>query len=117
MYQMLGASDMFGRSPLFFLPSGPGPAHFTSMKDAHDRHLQRQWLKGLAGAFACAAAFAVFLSAGNIRPLEATVQMERLAEKVERAQTIRPEAAEEIARLTRQAWYDCRKVACSPQLA
>ena len=117
MYQMLGGSDLFGRSPLFFLPSGRSPAHFTAMRDAHDRHLQRQWLKGMAGALACAAAFALVLSAGNIRPLDATVQMERLADKVERAQTVKPEAAAEIVRVTRQPWYDCTKVACSPQLA
>jgi hypothetical protein len=117
MYQMLGANDMFGRSPLFFLPSGRSPAHFTSMRDAHDRYLHRQWLKGIAGAFAGAAAFALLLSAGNIRPLDATMQMERLADKVERAQTIKPEAAAEIVRVTRQPWYDCAKVACGPQLA
>ena len=117
MYQMLGATDMFGRSPLFFLPSGSAPARFPSMKDADDRHLQRQWLKGIAGAFAGAAAFALVLSAGSVRPLDATVQLERLADKVERAQALKPEAAEEIARLARQPWYDCTKVACTPQLA
>ena len=117
MYQMLGAHDMFGRSPLFFRPSGPASERFISMREAHDRQLQRQWVKAMAGALAGAAGFALLLSAGHVRPLEATVQLERLAQKVERAQTIRPEAAEAIARVVRQPWYDCAKVACTPQLA
>jgi hypothetical protein len=80
MYQMLGANDVLGgRSPLFSLPSGRGHARFRSIRAADDRHLQRQWLKGIGIGFACAGAFVALLSSADMRPHEATVQMAQKA--------------------------------------
>ena len=50
------------------------------------------------------------------RVLEATVQMERLATDLEHAKKIGPEMRLEIARLTRQPWYDCNQLACRTAL-
>ena len=50
------------------------------------------------------------------RVLEATVQMERLATDLEHAKKIAPETKVEIARLTRQPWYDCNQLACRAAL-
>jgi hypothetical protein len=72
-------------------------------------------IKSLAGMAACGA-FAVFVASTGPGPMEATSRMERLATQIERAQTIQPEAAAEIARLTGNASYDCTKVACGKGL-
>jgi hypothetical protein len=51
-----------------------------------------------------------------MRPTEATVQMERFAENLERVTTISAKTAREIARVIGQPWYDCNHVTCSAQL-
>ncbi|HEX3341893.1 MAG TPA: hypothetical protein VHT68_22270 [Pseudolabrys sp.] len=69
------------------------------------------------------AAFATLTVAGLISAIaavgankqsvrEATIQMERLATKLEHAKKITPETRLEIDRLTRHSWYDCNQVAC-----
>ena len=68
--------------------------------------------KTLAGITACGA-FAAFMAFSGAGPMEATSRMERLAGQIERAQTIQPEAAAEIARLTSNGSYDCMQVSCS----
>ena len=50
------------------------------------------------------------------RVLEATVRMERLATDLEHAKKIAPETKVEIARLTREPWYDCNQLACRAAL-
>jgi hypothetical protein len=50
-------------------------------------------------------------------PEYATVEMEQLALRGERAQTIHPVTAQEIERLLRQPAYDCTQVACGRELA
>ena len=77
---------------------------------------QTSTIKTLAGIAACGA-FALFMSSTGGGPLDATSRMERLANQIERAQTIQPEAAAQIARLTANASYDCSQVACGRQLA
>ena len=71
-------------------------------------------IKTLAGA---CGAFALFMSSNGGGPLDATSRMERLANQIERAQTIQPKAAAQIARLTANAAYDCSQVTCGRQLA
>ena len=73
-------------------------------------------IKSLAGMAACGA-FAIFVASTGPGPMEATSRMERLATQIERAQTIQPEAAAEIARLTANGSYNCNKVSCGKALA
>jgi hypothetical protein len=81
---------------------------------ALDERVWGRWLKGLGTVIASTAAFALFLASGSTnRPLEATVQMERLAVKLEQMKSIHPETAQTIARLVLQPAYDCNQVACS----
>jgi hypothetical protein len=54
---------------------------------------------------------------GGTRPEEATLQMERLAAKLEGTTAIPAATANAVARLLGQPWYDCRHVACSAELA
>ena len=65
-----------------------------------------------------AAAGVVVLAASSvpIRPLEATVQMERLAVKMERAAVLAPETIEAVARIMSHPSYDCRRVPCRLEL-
>jgi hypothetical protein len=58
----------------------------------------------------------VLAGSSKIRPLDATVQMERLASKAEHAKTIHPDTVREIARLMSRPSYDCSQVGCSEQL-
>jgi hypothetical protein len=73
-------------------------------------------IKSLAGMALCGA-LAFFMAATGIGPMEATSRMEQLAGQIERAQTIQPEAAAEIGRLTTNASYDCTQVSCGKELA
>ncbi|HET7805276.1 MAG TPA: hypothetical protein VFL53_13615 [Pseudolabrys sp.] len=50
------------------------------------------------------------------RVLASTVQMERLATKLERAKTIAPETKLEITRLTLRHWSDCAQAGCRKTL-
>jgi hypothetical protein len=69
----------------------------------------------LGTVIASTAAVALFLASGSIhRPLEATVQMERLAVKLQQMKAIHPETAQTIATLVIQPSYDCNQVSCSP---
>ncbi len=101
----------------FLINAGHATGHFWRPVRLEDRPAWNAWLKGAAAVLACTGAFALFLAYGSSnRPLEATVQMERLAAKVERAKAIDPATAHEIARLIGQPWYDCNQVACSAQM-
>jgi hypothetical protein len=50
-------------------------------------------------------------------PEHATLEMEQLALRGERAQAIHPVTAQEMERLLRQPAYDCTQVACDEGLA
>jgi hypothetical protein len=65
-----------------------------------------------------ATAGVVVLAASSVpvRPLEATVQMERLAVKMERAAVLAPETIEAVARMMSHPSYDCRLVSCRLEL-
>jgi hypothetical protein len=66
---------------------------------------------------ACACWAMIMMVTGGPRPLDATVQMERLAQKLDRTTAIPPETAIGLARLIGQPGYDCRHVACRAELA
>jgi hypothetical protein len=70
----------------------------------------------LVGAAAIGTTIAAVGANKEQRVLEATVQMERLAAKLERAKKIAPETKLEIDRLIRQPWYDCNQMACTTAL-
>lgn len=71
-------------------------------------------LKGLGTILAAIAALALlFASASTNRRLEATVQMERLAAKLEQMKAAPPETVQTMARLVLRPSYDCDQVACS----
>jgi hypothetical protein len=65
-----------------------------------------------------ATAVVVVLAATSvpIRPLEATVQMERLAAKMEHTAALAPETIEAVARMISHPSYDCRIVSCRLEL-
>jgi len=74
-----------------------------------------RWLKGLGAAIASTLAIGLLLaSESRTRPLEATVQMERLAAKLERMKTVHPNTAQAITALILQPSHDCHQVLCSP---
>jgi hypothetical protein len=77
----------------------------------------RNWLTGGFAAVSLSTALVVLWASGApLRPLEATVQMEQLAAKVEQAAVVHPDTASEIARLMDQRGYDCTQVPCSAKL-
>jgi hypothetical protein len=72
-------------------------------------------------AFAIMAIFGIaassLLGAGTSRPIEATTsQLERLANRVERARTVHPDTAERLARMLARPEYDCARTTCSEAL-
>jgi hypothetical protein len=74
-------------------------------------------LKGLSTIVVSTAALALLLASETTnRPLEATVQMERLATKLEQMKVIHPETAQAIANLVVRPSYDCDQVTCSTQV-
>jgi hypothetical protein len=78
------------------------------------------WRKWLTGSFAAMSLSTILVllwaSGAPLRPLEATVQMEQLAARVEQAAVVHPDTASEIARLMDQHGYDCTQVPCSAKL-
>src|SRR5262245_22334013 len=82
---------------------------------ADDRIAWNRGLKGLGAAVASTLAIGLLLaSESRTRPLEATVQMERLAAKLERMKTVHPSTAQAITTLLLQPSHDCHQVVCSP---
>ncbi|MGA7387983.1 MAG: hypothetical protein WA322_04500 [Pseudolabrys sp.] len=77
----------------------------------------RETIIGLA---ACAALILVGIAVNRAgigannrqRVLEATVEMESLATKLDHAMKIAPETKLEIARIINQPWYNCNQMAC-----
>jgi len=101
----------------FLINAGHLRAVFRPPADLEQRSVCGNLLKATFGAIAFSGAVALSLAAsGTGRPVEATVQMEQLAAKVERAKSIHPKTVHEVTRLIGQPWYDCNQVACSAQL-
>lgn len=83
----------------------------------YDRIVWNRWLKGLGAALTSTLAIGLVLaSESKPRPLEATVQMERLAGKLERMRVVQPSTARAITTLILQPSYDCHQVVCSPKV-
>jgi hypothetical protein len=82
---------------------------------ADDRIAWNRWVKGIGTAIASTLAIGLVLAPeSRPRPLEATVQMERLADKLERMKAVHPSTARAITTLVLQPSHDCHQVVCSP---
>jgi len=69
----------------------------------------------MAAVLALAVAFPLFLISGK-SAIEATVEMERLAARLEHATSVDPQTSREIKQLISKPWYDCNQIACNAQL-
>jgi hypothetical protein len=80
--------------------------------------INRPWLGRLMLVLGGVAALVLSaVNSSTLEPLEATVRMERLAAKAERARILPSETKGKIAWLMSQASYDCDQVVCQPQLS
>jgi hypothetical protein len=101
----------------FLIDAGHPRAIFTPPTDPKELPAWDTWLRRGLAAIAVSVAVALFWNmGGTIRPLEATVQMERLAAKIEQTKVIHPDAARAIMRFADQNGYDCDHVVCNTQL-
>jgi hypothetical protein len=83
--------------------------------DAEQRRAWTACLKVTAAVLALAVAFPLFLISGK-SAIEATVEMERLAARLEHATSVDPQTSREIKQLISKPWYDCNQIACDAQL-
>ena len=100
----------------FLIDAGHPRTIFRPPADFAQRLAWEKWLKGAIAVAACGSVAALLLAGTTVSPLEATVQMERLAARAEHAKRIDADTGHEIARLIGQRWYNCNQVACSAQL-
>jgi hypothetical protein len=101
----------------FLIDAGHPRAVFRPPTDPEELPAWNAWLRRGLAAIAVSAAVALFWNvSGTVRPLEATVQMERLAAKVEQTKIVHPDAARAIMRFVDQNGYDCDHVVCNTQL-
>jgi hypothetical protein len=92
-------------------------AVWTRPDTAADRATWTRWCKRTAGMLAATAAVTVLIAAGiPARPLQATLEMEQLAARLERVRAIHPDTAGTIATLIDRPGYDCNRVACDARL-
>src|SRR5262245_4578486 len=92
-------------------------AVWTPPSATDDRIAWKRGLKGLGAAIASTLVIGLVLaSESRTRPLEATVQMERLAAKLERMKAVHPNTAQAITTLLFQPSHDCHQVVCSPAI-
>jgi hypothetical protein len=90
-------------------------AMWTPPSTTDDRIAWNRWLKGLGATIASILVLGLALAPeSRNRPLEATVQMERLAAKLERMKVVHADTAQTITNLVVQPAYDCHQVVCSP---
>jgi hypothetical protein len=100
------------------LPTKPA----LNRRDSDDSRFRNVgWSRSLNGAFAiiaiCGTAAFLLWGAGTNRPIAATtIQLERLAARVERARSIHPDIARKVARMLALPEYDCARTACSVAL-
>lgn len=105
------------RNAYFLINAGHPTAVFRPPADDEALRVWRTWIKGGVAAISLSTMLALLWAAGGpLRPLEATVQMEGLAAKVEQAANLHPDTARELARLIDQRGYDCRYVTCGADL-
>jgi hypothetical protein len=101
----------------FLIAAGHPRAVFRPPADPQELLTWNAWLRRGLAAIAVSAAAALCWTLGSpFRPLEATVQMERLAAKVERTKFVQLDTAHAITRFIDQDGYDCDFVACDTQL-
>jgi hypothetical protein len=92
-------------------------AVWTPPSTPREQIVWKRWLRGLSTTVVSTAALALLLASETTnRPLEATVQMERLATKLEQMKVIHPETVQAIANLVLRPSHDCDQVTCSTQL-
>jgi hypothetical protein len=90
-------------------------AMWTAPSATQDRIAWNRWLKGLGTVMASTLAVGLVLAPqSKNRPLEATVQLETLAAKLERMTVLHPNTAQTITTLLLQPSHDCHQVVCSP---
>jgi hypothetical protein len=100
------------------LPAKP----IRNRRDSDDSGFRKVgWSKALNGAFAiiaiCGTAAFLLWGAHTNRPIAATtIQLERLAARVERARSIHPDIARKLARMLALPEYDCARAACDGAL-
>jgi hypothetical protein len=109
-YARSTAADL--RARYLWLDAGQSWPFLRGLETISNRALSA-WLFVVAGCVCWA--MIMMVAGGGTRPMEATVQMERLAEKLERTTEIPAETAN--ARLIAQPWYDCGHAACGPELS
>jgi hypothetical protein len=101
----------------FLIGAGHPRAVFSPPTDPKELPAWNAWLRRGLAAIAVSAAAALLWAVGStFRPLEATVQMERLVAKVEQTKFIHPDTAQAVTRFIDQNGYDCANVFCGTQL-
>jgi hypothetical protein len=95
------------------LDAGQGRSFLRKIETISERVLLG-WLFVVAAC--CCWAMSTMITGGT-RPEQATLQMERLADKLESTSATPTATATAVARILAQPWYDCRHVTCSPELA
>jgi hypothetical protein len=101
----------------FLIDAGHPRGRFTPPTDPRELSTWNAWQKGALAAIAVIAVVTLCWTVGGPRrPLEAAVQMERMAVKLEQIKVIDPDTARAIARFVDQNGYDCDKVICGTQL-
>jgi hypothetical protein len=87
---------------------------------ALDRLRRYQSIARIGGSIAAAMVLTLAVIYGphtrSERQLAATVEMERLAAKLERVRQIPPETAFEVGRIVARPEFDCARVSCRPSL-
>jgi hypothetical protein len=113
--RLLGRLIMAHSDRRYLCGSAYARAVWTPPSTTDDRIAWNRWLKGLGAAIASVLVLGLALAPeSRSRPLEATVQMERLAAKLERMKVVHANTAQTITNLLLQPSHDCHQVVCSP---
>jgi hypothetical protein len=113
--RLLGRLIMAYSERRYLCGSAYARAAWTPPSTTDDRIAWNRWLKGLGAAIASVLVLGLALAPeSRNRPLEATVQMERLAAKLERMKVVHADTAQTITNLVLQPAYDCHQLLCSP---
>jgi hypothetical protein len=113
----LGGREESDRSSFFFINAGRAGAFVRPPSKQGDRVVWCRWLLGSTVACACAVGMAFLIgNANHVGPLDATVQLERLAGRLEQIRLLPAETSREIKLLLLQPQYDCARTTCTPEL-
>ena len=117
MAKMLQAHDDANSQPsFFFINAGHPRGRFLGHQSLSEDRLVGRWLIGVVALFACTGGLLFLIANGSsARPLETTIQLERLAKKVEAVRALPAKTSDELKLLIGQRWYNCEQVACSPE--